>query len=184
MKKTLSIIATTALLGSTAVAPMAYAQSASPAAPAASDTMKSNTIKSTSPSTTTKTTTTTADSMGNQDVYLTQQGSNQISASNFIGQNVYAGETSIGKINDLILQNDGGIVAAVIGVGGFLSLGEKTVAVPISKIVVTRDAKSPDTLRLTTMETAESLKTAPAFKTLGEQASEAGTTPSTSTTKP
>ncbi|MBB4953852.1 hypothetical protein H4S14_001912 [Agrobacterium vitis] len=180
MKKTLSIIATTVLLGSTAVAPMAYAQSTSPAAPAASDTLKSNTATATG-------------SMATQEVYLTQQGSDQIAASNFIGQNVYAGETSIGKINDLILQKDGGIVAAVIGVGGFLGIGEKTVAVPISKIVVTRDAKSPDTLRLTTMETAESLKTAPAFKTLGEQKSEqdskastsgTDTMPSTTTTKP
>jgi sporulation protein YlmC with PRC-barrel domain len=163
MKKTLSIVATTILLGSTAVAPMAFAQNATPAKPAASDTMKSET--------TTKTPMAT-DTMATQEVYLTQQGSNQVAASNYIGQDVYTtGEKSIGKINDLIMQKDGGVVAAVIGVGGFLGIGEKNVAVPISKITVTHDAKDPATLHLTTMETADSLKTAPEFKTLTDQKS-------------
>jgi sporulation protein YlmC with PRC-barrel domain len=164
MKKTLSIVATTILLGSTAVSPMAFAQSATPAKPAASDTMKNET-------TTTKTPM-AADTMATQEVYLTQQGADQVAASNYIGQDVYTtGEKSIGKINDLIMQKDGTVVAAVIGVGGFLGLGEKNVAVPLSKITVTHDTKDPATLHLATMETAESLKTAPAFKSLSDQKS-------------
>jgi sporulation protein YlmC with PRC-barrel domain len=165
MKKTLSIVATTILLGSTAVAPMAFAQNATPAKPAATDTMKNETT------TTTKTPMAT-DTMATQEVYLTQQGADQVAASNYIGQDVYTtGEKSIGKINDLIMQKDGTVVAAVIGVGGFLGIGEKNVAVPLSKITVTHDVKDPATLHLTTMETADSLKTAPAFKTLTEQKS-------------
>lgn len=165
MKKTLSIVATTILLGSTAVAPMAFAQNATPAKPAVSDTMKTET-------TTAPTAAATAGTMTSQEVYLTQQGTDQVAASNYIDQDVYTtGDKSIGKINDLIMQKDGTVVAAVIGVGGFLGMGEKNVAVPISKITVTRDAKEPATLHLTTTETADSLKTAPAFKTLTEQKS-------------
>ncbi|OLP45907.1 photosystem reaction center subunit H [Rhizobium oryziradicis] len=173
MKKTLSIVATTILLGSTAVAPMAFAQNATTAKPAASDTMKSDTTTAPKAPMAAETKTPMAtDTMASQEVYLTQQGTDQVAASNYIDQDVYtAGDKSIGKINDLIMQKDGTVVAAVIGVGGFLGMGEKNVAVPISKITVTHDAKDPATLHLTTTETADSLKTAPAFKTLSEQKS-------------
>ena len=40
-----------------------------------------------------------------------------------------ANANNLGKINDLVLNKDGGIAAVVIGVGGFLGIGEKQVAV-------------------------------------------------------
>ncbi|NLS00308.1 PRC-barrel domain containing protein [Rhizobium sp. P38BS-XIX] len=104
--------------------------------------------------------------------YLTQQSADQISAKTYMGQSVYNGQNeSIGSINDLILQKQGGVVAAVVGVGGFLGMGQKNVAVPFDKISATQNAQD-GTIKLTTTETADSLKAAPEFKTLQMQASE------------
>ncbi|WP_028750558.1 PRC-barrel domain-containing protein [Rhizobium leucaenae] len=121
-------------------------------------------------------TTTTAQGAG----YLTEQSADQMSAKTYIGQSVYNGQNkSIGSIDDLILQKQGGIVAAIVGVGGFLGLGQKNVAVPFDKITATQNAQD-GSMKLTTTETAESLKAAPEFKTLSMQASEkAAKTPAT-----
>ncbi|MEN5298132.1 PRC-barrel domain-containing protein [Brucella sp. TWI559] len=66
----------------------------------------------------------------------------QLLVSSFIGQTVYesdaADAASVGNLNDLIVSPEGEIQAAVIGVGGFLGVGEKDVAV------------SPDQLQLAT----------------------------------
>lgn len=106
------------------------------------------------------------------DEYLTAQSDQQISANTYIGQSVYnSADESIGKISDLIMEKSGGIDAAVIGVGGFLGIGEKWVAVPFEKISITQVPDSDD-VKLTTTETAESLQAAPEFKTKAQQVSE------------
>jgi len=113
-------------------------------------------------------TTTTAQAGG----YLTEQSADQISAKSYMGQSVYNGQNeSIGSINDLILQKQGGVTAAVVGVGGFLGIGQKNVAVPFDKITMTQNAQD-GSIKLTTTETADTLKSAPEFKTLAMQASE------------
>lgn len=102
--------------------------------------------------------------------YLTVQGQNQISASTYLGQTVYnSANESIGTIDDLIITRDGGVDAAIIGVGGFLGLGQKNVAVPFENITVSQQPETND-FRLTTTETANSLRAAPEFKTLRDQA--------------
>lgn len=116
--------------------------------------------------------------------YLTAQSDEQISANTYIGQSVYnSGDESIGKISDLIMAKSGGVDAAVIGVGGFLGIGEKWVAVPFEKIAITQVPDSDD-VKLTTTETAESLQAAPEFKTKSQQVAErqANTPVDTSTT--
>ena len=107
-----------------------------------------------------------------QGTYLTEQAPDQVSANTYIGQSVYnANNESIGSINDLIMKKDGGIVAAIVGVGGFLGIGEKDVAVPMEKIAIAQNTQD-GSLKLTTSETAESLKAAPEFKTLAMQSAE------------
>ncbi|AGS20712.1 PRC-barrel domain-containing protein [Rhizobium etli] len=107
-----------------------------------------------------------------QGTYLTEQAPDQVSANTYIGQSVYnANNESIGSINDLIMKKDGGIVAAIVGVGGFLGIGEKNVAVPMEKITIAQNTQD-GSLKLTTSETSESLKAAPEFKTLAMQAAE------------
>jgi hypothetical protein len=116
--------------------------------------------------------------------YLTEQGEDQIAASTYIGQSVYnAADESIGEINDVIFTKDGSVEAAVIGVGGFLGIGEKNVAVPLDTITVAEVPDSDD-LKLTTAETADTLKAAPEFKTKSQQVAEqnANTPVDTSTT--
>ena len=123
------------------------------------------------------------------DTYLTEQAQDQISANTYIGQAVYnSADESIGNIADLIVKKEGGVDAAVIGVGGFLGIGEKWVAVPFENITVNQVPESGE-VKLTTTETAESLEAAPEFKTLSQQMAEqnaaapvdGGTTSSTGT---
>ncbi|MBW8299288.1 MAG: PRC-barrel domain-containing protein [Hydrogenophaga sp.] len=187
MKKTLNAFAAAVLLGSTAIAPFAYAQDATaPAAGTEAPAVAPMTDTAPNAAATTPTDPAAANSTmaATTDTYLTEQSATQISANTFIGQSVYtSSDDSIGEINDLIIEEKGGIVAAVIGVGGFLGIGEKDVAVPMSKITVTRDADDANELRLTTMETAETLKAAPEFKKLDVRADASSTmTPTDSTT--
>ena len=193
MKKTLNAFAAAVLLGSTAIAPFAYAQDATapaagteaPAAGTEAPAVAPMTDSAPNAAATTSADPAAANSSmaATTDTYLTEQSESQLSANNFIGQSVYtSGDESIGEINDLIIEEKGGIVAAVIGVGGFLGIGEKDVAVPMSKITVTRDADDADELRLTTMETAESLKAAPEFKKLDARAEASSTTTPTDNT--
>lgn len=67
--------------------------------------------------------------------FVTQQPANEWLARVFIGQAVHnaAGET-IGDVNDLVFNRKGQISTVVIGVGGFLSIGEKGVGVPFSSL--------------------------------------------------
>lgn len=82
-------------------------------------------------------------------------------ATAFIGRDVYSSEDpesdNIGEVNDLIVNDDGTITHAVIGVGGFLGIGEKDVAVPFGELeVVERDGD----IRLVYAATREQLESA------------------------
>jgi sporulation protein YlmC with PRC-barrel domain len=197
MKKTLTTIAAAMLLGSTAMAPVAFAQDATgttTTTPPAATEMAPAAPDATGGATSTMAPNTTADAAGSA-TYLTEQAENQISVNDFLGQAIYTADNqSIGDINDLLVQDDGGVVAAVVGVGGFLGIGEKNVAIPFDKITITRETATGEAadaaadgetkaevvaeaeVRLTTTETADSLKNAPEFKTLDDQAADASTT--------
>src|SRR3954469_13601933 len=55
--------------------------------------------------------------------------------SKIVGLNVYNdANESVGSINDLLTDKSGNIKAVVIGVGGFLGVGEPLVAVPLDKV--------------------------------------------------
>jgi sporulation protein YlmC with PRC-barrel domain len=56
-------------------------------------------------------------------------------ASKLAGLSVYNDNNeSVGSINDLLTDKSGNIKAVVIGVGGFLGVGEHLVAVPFDKV--------------------------------------------------
>ena len=67
--------------------------------------------------------------------FITTQPANEWLARVLIGQAVHnaAGEI-VGDVNDLVFDRQGRISTVVIGVGGFLSVGEKGVGVPFSKL--------------------------------------------------
>jgi sporulation protein YlmC with PRC-barrel domain len=63
-----------------------------------------------------------------------------MSANDYIGKTVYdTNNANIGEVNDLIMSPDGKITAVILGVGGFLGIGEKNVAVPVSSIKMMND---------------------------------------------
>lgn len=68
----------------------------------------------------------------------------------------------VGDISDLILDSDGKIERAVIGVGGFLGIGEKLVAVSFSDLTIHRESDGSG--RVTMNTTKEALQNAPDYK--------------------
>ncbi|HTO28771.1 MAG TPA: PRC-barrel domain-containing protein [Devosia sp.] len=82
-----------------------------------------------------------------------------------IGQPVYstAGDDAeeIGNIDDLVFDENGQIKAVVIGVGGFLGIGEKAVAVDFQQLEFTLAADNTERWVLPT--TADALTAAPDF---------------------
>lgn len=64
--------------------------------------------------------------------------------SDVYGQDVYdKGQNKIGKIDNLQVDESGKITNAIVGVGGFLGMGERDVAVPYSQIKwTTKDGKT------------------------------------------
>ena len=76
-----------------------------------------------------------AGSGGTQGQFMTQMQPNQMMASKLIGTTVVgANNESIGDINDVVVDRNGQAMAVVIGVGGFLGIGEKDVAVPFQQL--------------------------------------------------
>jgi len=56
-------------------------------------------------------------------------------ASKVVGLSVYNDNNEkVGSINDLLMDKSGNIKAVVLGVGGFLGMGEHLVAIPLEKI--------------------------------------------------
>lgn len=84
-----------------------------------------------------------------------------MTASDYIGKTVYdQSGNNIGDVNDLILSNDSQIQAVILGVGGFLGIGEKDVAVNTNAIKIVQDG---DNKRLVVEATKEALNSAPAY---------------------
>lgn len=68
----------------------------------------------------------------------------------------------IGEVNDLVIDGDGKVVAAVVGIGGFLGMGEKDVAISIRALRMNHDEKGKTLLVLDVSKDA--LKSAPTYK--------------------
>lgn len=67
--------------------------------------------------------------------YITQNRSDLWRASRLEGVNVYnQNNERIGDISEVLLNREGQVEAVVIGVGGFLGIGERSVAVPYNAI--------------------------------------------------
>jgi sporulation protein YlmC with PRC-barrel domain len=64
-----------------------------------------------------------------------------VSISTYYNEDVYdTQDNKIGDVNDILLDKDGRISTAIIGVGGFLGVGEKDVAVPFNSLKVSEKA--------------------------------------------
>jgi sporulation protein YlmC with PRC-barrel domain len=81
--------------------------------------------------------------------------------TNFYKQNVYdPSDNTIGDIDDMLIDKEGRVTALIIGVGGFLGMGEKNVAIPFSDV---RASKKNNKWYLVVNTTKDALKTAPGY---------------------
>jgi len=69
---------------------------------------------------------------------------------------------TIGEVNDFILAQDGGVAAVVVGVGGFLGIGQKNVAIGWADLELVVDNNGDQ--RLVTSKTREELENAADFE--------------------
>jgi sporulation protein YlmC with PRC-barrel domain len=109
----------------------------------------------------------------------TMQQSNQWRGSQLIGLDVYNNSNeNIGDINDVILGKDGKIELIVVGVGGWLGMGQHDVALrweqinfsdqpPKGSSASTEQGEKPD--HATVNMTKDQLKAMPAFKYSSDQ---------------
>ena len=96
--------------------------------------------------------------------FVSSQQATDWRGSKLIGATVYGSDNaSIGEVSDVIIANDGKISAVVIGVGGFLGVGEKNVAIPFDKLNVSRKPNTAMIDKVTVSFSKDELKNAPAF---------------------
>jgi PRC-barrel domain len=112
--------------------------------------------------------------------YLDAVGSSDVLASKLIGMRIYAVNSDIdesktypadtrkdwadvGEVNDVVLDLNGGIRGVVLGVGGFLGIGEKDVAVEMSSLRKVRESADSNDWFLVVNTTKELLTQAPAY---------------------
>ena len=106
--------------------------------------------------------------------YITQNRPDLWRASKLEGVNVYnQSNERIGEINEVLVDKQGKVEAVVIGVGGFLGIGERSVAVPFNALQWQNQAP---------VATSATTTTAPAPGTAGTTATNTTAAPSTTGT--
>jgi hypothetical protein len=108
--------------------------------------------------------------------FIPSQGADQWVFTKFRGTDVVGPDNaSIGSVNDLLFDATGKIIGVVIGVGGFLGIGTKNVAIDMSAFNVvpaesaskdnapTGSANDPTNVKLKLAWTKDQLKDAPDF---------------------
>lgn len=117
--------------------------------------------------------------------FVASQSATDWRGSKLIGATVYGTDNaSIGEISELMIANDGKISAAVIGVGGFLGVGSKNVAIPFDKLNVSRKPDTGAIDKITVAFSKDELKSAPTFAYLEAVAKPTTTTGSAAPERP
>ena len=77
--------------------------------------------------------------------FMTQEGSDMWRASKLSGVAIYGPDNrKVGNISDVLMDHSGKATAIVIGVGGFLGIGQKDVAVPYDQVHFTDQPATPE----------------------------------------
>ena len=103
-----------------------------------------------------------------------------LNASDLIGMRVYATEASIennsvaqngetewddiGEINEIVLTRSGDVQSVIVGVGGFLGINEKDVAVDMDQLRFVSDGEDSDDFFLVIQASAVGVQDAPAYE--------------------
>ena len=119
-------------------------------------------------------------------------------ASDLIGMRIYNSETDletgaqvaadaeqewddIGEINDIIVSESGEVRGVILGVGGFLGMGEKDVSVSMDTIRVVQEEGDSNDRFLVVTTSKEALENAPTFERDLENDAEVNASASTQT---
>jgi hypothetical protein len=90
----------------------------------------------------------------------TPNSSTSADANKLIGQNIHNGQNdTIGEVKSVRISQAGQVEAVIVGVGGFLGLGEKEVALDWKDLRVSDDGR-----KVTANLTKDQLKALPEFK--------------------
>lgn len=96
--------------------------------------------------------------------FVQNQSPQEWRGSKLIGASVYGPDNqSIGEVSDVIVDGSGKVKAAVVGVGGFLGVGQKDVAIPFEALNVSRKPNSGSIDKITVSYSKDELKNAPKF---------------------
>lgn len=121
----------------------------------------------------------TAPAESKQPMWYSHQAG-EVRASKLLGSTIRnTANESIGDINEVVLSKDGRVAAVIVGVGGFLGIGEREVAISFDALRMATDANRNTVL--TVNATKESLKGAPEWQ--WTSSTDTGTT-GTGSTKP
>lgn len=105
--------------------------------------------------------------------YPIRQDASQWLGSNLIGAKVMsASNETIGRLANLLVNDDGGVEAAVISIGGVFGMGAKDVAVTYKSLNIVRNKASDGIDHVVLAATKNDLRQAADFKTLREQKAE------------
>src|SRR5437868_642921 len=105
--------------------------------------------------------------------YPIRQDVGQWLGSNLIGAKVMsASQEKIGRIANLVVNDDGAVEAAVISIGGVFGVGAKEVAVTYKSLNIVRNKSSDGIDHIVLAATKNDLRQAADFKTLREQKTE------------
>ena len=95
-----------------------------------------------------------------------QQREGTMLGTELIGANVRVGDQDkAGTVTDVVISPDGKVTAVVLGVGGFLGLGARNVAINLEDVRIANEGRKP-TVHVTASK--HDLEKAPPFKTLAE----------------
>jgi hypothetical protein len=102
--------------------------------------------------------------------FVTTQSTDQWLATKFKGTDVIGSNNEkIGDVTDLLIDRNGRVVAYIVGVGGFLGIGQKDVALAPAAFQL-QPATDREELKLKLAMTRDELKNAPEFKPVATRA--------------
>jgi hypothetical protein len=138
-----------------------------PAIPATPNAAPADTAQATPPSSSAPTSD-VASAAGSS--FVANQSDNQYLASAIMGKDVLdSSGNKIGSAKDILFDAQGKMAAVVVGVGGFLGIGEKSIAISFDQVKPGKDANGNVTLNASVSQ--DDVNGAPGFMTLDYQKS-------------
>lgn len=113
-----------------------------------------------------------SESQAASEAVVKEQSGEQVRSAQLVGSAVVnASDEEIGTIDGLLLSKQGQVEGIIVGVGGFLGIGEKHVALDWGSVEITSAEGEANYQVKTTLDRA-ALENAPAFKTEEKQQAE------------